>query len=385
MQKSAQTGIYFDYLVTDPVMGQISIEVTGRPEYEVEFVENDYSDEFLDAKYNQGRLAILQYHNTATYISFSDENCKGRNSGIQSVPTAFNRFYSNTHTDKKLYFYFLPCNGNNTTPYYLFMYRLMRTAGFNFINTPTSIAGLITPFTSIDDIIRARKENGEKNPGNNATYILKNAPHEYEIYGKTYGANKYDTSLICYAMSKLAQAEDHIVLYEYNERDLKELPAASLNVIRSMGNIEIVNIDDEIERHELEENDSLRSPRFNAHLLDRLGEKRCVLCNCGISEIIQGAHIWPVADIKRMNSLSLDQKLAYATDGENGLWMCQNHHKMFDSNILLLSANGKVSYKNDLSDSDKEYIDSITTVTNLSADLITPCYIHYINKRYASA
>lgn len=385
MQKSAQTGIYFDYLVTNPVMGQICVEVTGRHDYEVEFVENDYADEFLDAKYNQGRLAILQYHNTATYISFSDEKCEGRNSGIQSVPTAFNRFYSNAHEDKELYFYFLPCSGNNATPYYLFMYRLMKTAGFNFINVPPSLAGQMTPFTSIDDIIRARKENGDRNSGNNATYIIKNAPHEYEIFGKTYGANKYDTSLICYAISKLAQPEDNVTLYEYNERDLKELPAASLEVIRSMGNINIVNIDDEIERRELEENDSLRSPRFNARLLDRLGERHCVLCNCAISEIIQGAHIWPVSNIKRMTTLSLDEKLAYATDGENGLWMCQNHHKLFDSNILFLSTTGAVSYRTDLSDEDEEYIESVTTVANLPATLVTPSYINYINRRYATA
>ena len=152
-----------------------------------------------------------------------------------------------------------------------------------------------------------------------------------------------------------------------------------------MGNIEIINIDDEIEQRELEENDSLRSPRFNAHLLDRLGERHCVLCNCGISEVIQGAHIWPVSDIKRTSALSLDEKLAYATDGENGLWMCQNHHKMFDSNILFLSNNGEVSYKTDLSESDKAYIDSITTVTNLPEYLITPRYMYYIDKRYASA
>ena len=383
MQKSAQTGVYFDYLVTDPVMGQICVEVTGRPDYEVEFVENNYADEFLEAKYNQGRLAILQYHNTVTYISFSDEKCEGRNSGIQSVPTAFNRFYSNSHEDKQLYFYFLPCSGNNATPYYLFMYRLMRTAGFNFINIPPSLTGQITPFTSIDDIIRARKENGDRNSGNNATYIIKNAPHEYEIFGKTYGANKYDTSLICYAISKLARSEDSITLYEYNEKDLKELPAASLEVLRSMGNINIVNIDDEIERRELEENNSLRSPRFNARLLDRLGERHCVLCNCAISEIIQGAHIWPVADIKRITTLSPDEKLAYATDSENGLWMCQNHHKMFDSNILLLSATGEVSYNDNLSEDDVHYIDSVTTVTNLPTRLVTPSYIKYIGKRYA--
>lgn len=383
MQKSVQTGIYFDCLVTDPVMGQICVEVTGRSDYEVEFVENDYADEFLDAKYNQGRLGILQYHNTVAYISFSDEKCEGRNSGIQSVPTAFNRFYSNTHKDKKLYFYFLPCSGNNATPYYLFMYRLMKTAGFDFINIPTSLTGQITAFASIDDIIRARKENGDKNSGNNATYIVKNAPHEYEIFGKTYGANKYDTSLICYAISKLAQPKDHITLYEYNERDLKELPAASLSVIRSMGNINIVNIDDEMERHELEENDSLRSPRFNARLLDRLGERHCVLCNCRISELIHAAHIWPVADIKYVSSLSLEEKLAYATDGENGLWMCQNHHKMFDSDILTLSSKGDVKYKKDLTEEDKEYIESVTAVATLPTTLVTPRFSFYVNKRYA--
>lgn len=173
--------------------------------------------------------------------------------------------------------------------------------------------------------------------------------------------------------------------FYFTINNLKELPAASLDVIRSMGNIEIINIDDEIERRELEENDSLRSPRFNAHLLDRLGERHCVLCNCGISEVIQGAHIWPVSDIKRTSALSLDEKLAYATDGENGLWMCQNHHKMFDSNILLLSDSGQVSYKENLSSDDIKYIDSITTVAVLPPNLITPKYSMYVNKRYSNA
>lgn len=383
MQKSAQTGIYFDSLITHQIIRQICIEVTGRYDYDVQFVGNDYKDEFLDAKYNQGRLAILQYHNTAIYISFSDEKCEGRNSGIQSVPTAFHRFYSNAHQDKQLYFYFLPCSGNNATPYYLFMYRLMKTAGFNFLNVPSTLAGQITAFSSIDDIIRARKENRDRNSGNNAIYIIKNGPYEYEIFGKTYGANKYDTSLICYAISKLARIQDHITLYEYNEQDLKELPASSLSVIRSMGKINIVNIDDEIEKQEFEKNNSLRSPRFHAHLLDKLGEKHCVLCNCGISEIVQGAHIWPVADIKRITTLSDQEKLTYATDGDNGLWMCQNHHKMFDSNILFLSPSGEVSYKTNLSEEDEEYIDSITTVSNLSPKLVTPKYVNYIKRRYA--
>lgn len=48
MQKSAQTGIYFDDLVTHRILEEICVWITGRVDYEVEFVENDYSDEFLE-------------------------------------------------------------------------------------------------------------------------------------------------------------------------------------------------------------------------------------------------------------------------------------------------------------------------------------------------
>ena len=233
MQKSVQTGIYFDSLITDEILSDCCFKILGLTDFDKQFVDNNYSDEFLDATYNHGRLAILQYHDTVYYISFSDERCEGRNSGIQSVPTAFNRYYLNQYKEKRLYFYFLPCSGNNATSYYQFMYRLMKTAGFEFINIPNTIGG-INSFNSIDDIIRARKENGDKNSGNNATYLIKTDSHKYEIFGKTYGANKYDTSLICYAVSKLAGQEDCITLYEYNEKDLKELPEASLKVLRKM-------------------------------------------------------------------------------------------------------------------------------------------------------
>ncbi len=380
MQKSVQTGVYFDSLITNEILTDCCFKILGLTDFDKQFVDNNYSDEFLDATYNHGRLAILQYHDIVYYISFSDERCEGRNSGIQSVPTAFNRYYLNQYKEKRLYFYFLPCSGNNATSYYQFMYRLMKTAGFEFINIPDTI-GCINSFNSIDDIIRARKENGDKNSGNNATYLIKTDSHKYEIFGKTYGANKYDTSLICYAVNKLAGKEDCITLYEYNEKDLKELPEASLNVLKKMGNISIINIDDEIEKQELEENDSLRSPRFNARLLDRLGEKHCVLCDCGMSELVQAAHIWPVANIKK-TSFSLENKLDFATDGENGLWMCQNHHKMFDSNLLFLSENGEISYCPDLSETDENYAKSITTKMMLDTKLITPKFREYIHKRY---
>ena len=212
MQKSLLTGIYFDSLITYEILADCCLQILGKSEFDVNFVDNSYHDDFLDATYNQGRLAILHYQETVYYISFSDEKCEGRNSGIQSVPTAFNRYYLNNYPNKELYFYFLPCSGNNATSYYQFMYRLMKTSGFKFLNIPQSI-GAIYPFSTIDDIIRARKENRERNSGNNATYLIKSSANEYEIYGKTYGANKYDTSLICYAVSAISQSKTIKLLY----------------------------------------------------------------------------------------------------------------------------------------------------------------------------
>ena len=385
MQKSNVTKRYFDQIITDSVRRQICIELFGKNDHEVCFVDEAYKDEFVNSKYNKGRLAILEYKDTAIYISFSDDKGDGRNKSFQSVPTAFNLFFSNNYPNKKLYFCFLPCSGKDDTPYFMFMYRLMKTVGFEFLNTPQHLIGRITPFSSIDDIIRARKENNERNSANNGSFIVKNDVHEYEIYGKTYGANKYATSLICYAISKSALKQDSITLFEYKEKDLRVLPKSSLKVLRQMGNINIVVVDNEFEKKQLETNDSLRSPRFNAGLLNRLGERHCVLCDCAISEIIQGAHIWPVADIKKTSGLSDDEKLVYATDGENGLWMCQNHHKMFDSNIIRLSQEGKVSYKPELDENDEKYINSITTVPALPTELVTDEYKKYIEKRYKLA
>lgn len=384
MQKSDNTGIYFDSIVTSQVLKDICEKVTGQSNYSVQFVDNDYKDDFLQPTYNKGRLVILHYGDEVSFISISDQQCSGRNSGIQSVPTAFNQYYLNEYRNKKLYFYFVPCVGNNATDYYYFMYRLMVTSGFKFLNVPSTLKNKIVPFSSIDDLIRARKANGDKNSANNATYIVKTGTHEYEIFGKTYGANKYDTTLIGCAISALATDSDKITLYEFNEKDLKELPLSSLTVLRAMRRINIVNIDDEIEKKELESNNSLRSPRFNARLLERLGERRCVLCGCCISEIIQGAHIWPVADIKRDSLLSDKEKLDYATDGENGLWMCQNHHKLFDSNIIILSDDGGVKFSSNLESDEVTYLKSITKVSKLSSTLITQKFEEYVRKRYMS-
>ena len=91
-----------------------------------------------------------------------------------------------------------------------------------------------------------------------------------------------------------------------------------------MGIIDVVPTDMALEKRIYDGKEtSLRSPRYTYNLFNKLGNKHCALCNCEIPELIQGAHILPVAAIRRMNSIPIEKQLELALDGDNGLWLCK--------------------------------------------------------------
>ena len=150
------------------------------------------------------------------------------------------------------------------------------------------------------------------------------------------------------------------------------------------GRIKVIPTDMTMEIAHFNESDSLRSPQYMYNLLALRGMKKCSLCSCDVPEIIQGAHIWGVSQIKHIPGFSLDKKLEYALDGENGLWLCENHHKMFDANVISFNAEGKVLLRNNLMQSQKEFIEWATPTMQLPAELISDGFKFYISKRYAS-
>ena len=361
LQKSKSTGIYFKDIVTTEVLSDVCYRITGQTDFTYEYVDNEYQDMFLEKSYNKGRIAIMQYKDVVSYISFSELEIGGRNSSVQSVPTAFNLYYSNPYLKKRLYYYFLNVSGNAETDYQILIYRLMSTIGFEFLNANGNLLRRIQRFNSVEDIMFNRRINAGRNKSNNSTFITKGHAGEIEIYGKTYGANKYETSLICYALASLWQPGQRIKLYEVLEGDLKELPETSLNIIRKMGVIDIVPTDMTLEKRIYEGKENrLRSPRYTYNLFNKLGNKHCALCNCEIPELIQGAHILPVAAIRKMNYISFEQRLELALDGDNGLWLCENHHKMFDEGMLSFDKYGALLFRNDIDLRHMRFIDEIT-------------------------
>ena len=255
----------------------------------------------------------------------------------------------------------------------------MKTAKVNFLNEQESLNNEIIPFASPEDIVLHKDNIRNKNLSNKSTYITRNTQNNLQIFGKTYGASKYETTSLCLALSQISETK--IELYEIAEGGLTKLPKNSKLAIESLGIVTIYTSNRTIEREHFEQNDSLRSAEYIYNLFEKLGDKKCALCECDIPQIIQGAHIWPVAEIKKENCLTLNEKLDLAIDGDNGLWLCQNHHKLLDVNILRLFEDGSLKYKTSLTVTQSKYVKEITEITELSDTTVNEGFTKYLTKR----
>jgi hypothetical protein len=368
--KPQKGGYHYSDILTSKILRDVCERVTGCSEYTFKFDNTGY---------NKGRLATIEYHGTTTYVSFSEEGkIKGRNYFFQSLTTALVRYYSDKKANKRICFYFLPLSGSIETSYFMFIYRLMATARVEFLNADNFLNQEIYPFNTVDDIIAARDKNRRHNKSNNSTYITRSSNGITQIYGKTYGASKKEAALLCIAVSHLAL---QIELYEICEQNLSELPKPDLKVIQSLGNIKVIPTDLTLERNEFDTNNSLRSPRFTYNLLEKLGPKKCAFCVCEIPELIEGAHIWPVVEIKKVPDLREEIKLKHATDGDNGIWLCENHHKMLDENLLRINENGKLKFKSNIEVKSVEYIRDTTPITRLTGEIFTTKFVRYLKER----
>lgn len=356
-------------LLRPSILADVCLRITGQENYTVEFLD----------EYNKGKLAKLFYNDSVAYISFSEHRVESRNSFFQSFPTALVDYLNEENLNKRICFYILPTEANIETNYFLFMYRLMKTVGTEFLNESDMLSSSIEPFSTVEDVILNKNYIRGRNRANNSSYITKSTDKVIQVFGKLYGANKYETSLLCIALYRVTYL--NIDLFEIEEGNLTKLPRAARNYLLSLERFSIVNATITLEESEFRENDSLRSPRFIYNLLEKYGDKKCALCDCEIPEIIQGAHIWPVADIKRVNNLTQEEKLALAIDGDNGLWLCNNHHKLLDSKILRLFSDSSVKYKTTLSDTQREYLNDVTTVIELPSDIVNEGFTEYLTRR----
>lgn len=362
----------FDTILTDAILKDICQRTTGQCNFRV---VRDKST------YNKGRLVFVEYDNVVNYVSLSEISIEGRNSSLQSVPTAINLYYADERPNKRLCYYFMPHNGNAFTDYHLFVYKLLMTAGVTFLNIGQYWHETINPYSNVDDLIIDRRDNQVGNSSNNSSYVSKSTD-AIQIYAKTFGASKYESTLLAIAVSHIADRP--VELFNICEHDLKTLPQSSIKTINKLGNVKLYNTTLFLDKHlavDDTERSKLRSASYLYNLYNRIGVKKCALCGCEIPEIIQGAHIWGVSQISKEPGLADDAKFLHAIDGNNGLWLCQNHHKLIDSNIIMIEPNGHIRIKDGLVAKDIAFIRSITFKTSLDRAILTGEFKWYISKR----
>ncbi len=355
-------------MLSDEILEDICFKITGQSVFTV-----SYTDET-----NEGQLATLTFEGNNFYI-FLFQKKDSRNACFQSFPTALLKSLNDSQS-RGVFCYFLPLAEEEIprikTNYFKFMYRLMKTVGTNFINELLLVPYTIQPFQTVEDIILAKNNIRGRNSGNNSSYITKSTDDVIQVFGKLYGANKYETSLLCIAIYRVSY--NNIELFEIEEGNLRKLPKIARDYLLSLERFSVVNATITLEESEFRENNSLRSPRYIYNLLEKLGDKKCALCECEIPQIIQGAHIWPVADIKMNNNINQDEKLAHAINGNNGLWLCNNHHKLLDTHIIRLFDDNSIKHKVTLSERQSNYLNEVTTVRELSEDIINPEFSQYL-------
>ena len=79
--------------------------------------------------------------------------------------------------------------------------------------------------------------------------------------------------------------------------------------------------------------------------------------------------------------MTAEKKLECALDGENGLWLCENHRKMFDEHLLTFDQNGRVKFRNNIDHKYITYMDEITTSRTLPRSILTSRFLEYLQRR----
>jgi len=362
----------FSQTFSGEMLSDIALKITGQSSFEIEFDESDY---------NKGRLAKLFYNDSVYYVIISPVNsADGRNYWFQTVPSALTQFYNESKKSKGFYYYINNVVGNISTDYFNFMYRLMRTAGVIFLNDKEVFKNAIQPYYTVQDMIISKEKLRGKSKTNNSSYVTMDEDGVVQIFAKTYGANKKESSLICFAISQIHTGG--VILYQISEGNLNVLPQPDIDAISKLMTVRVVLSDIRIEKEEFVKNDSLRSPTFIYNLLDKLGQKKCEFCDCSIPQVIQAAHIWPVSEIKK-SLWSDEDKLTHAMHRDNGLWLCENHHKLLDRNIIVLSSHGELLVKKALDSTHYDYLSDVTKHIKILEKTKSGDFLTYLSLRNA--
>jgi hypothetical protein len=310
-------------------------------------IQNEFYEVILEKR--NGRYILIKNSNKDYYVIFSSKNAQdGRNSFInQYIATVLQSFVQDQTQSKEIYVYLIDTTRYAETAYMIDTYKMLKNIGITILNEDNLSIHPIEPYKSVSEWKTARNERQDYNPGNNSTYVLENED-SYTIYGKSFGANGKEASLICCTIAQIARLEGKDVhLYQVEDNDASGLSSQDIKLLQYYGVIVEKSILPRFEPRQYLKQQVQETSRdqatFQLNLLNKYGAKKCFICGNTIEESIIASHIHRIADIDK-SSLSWDEKCKAAVDPDNGFWLCANHDKMFEYGLFyFISQSLKIS------------------------------------------
>ena len=321
-------------------------------------------------------------------------------------------------------------------------YRMLQTLGFDIINIGDinfSKWKEIEPniclkktnigYSSFNKLINDISYISHKNKGNKPAYVkcYNDNPDQpkYVYTFKALGANAYDSFLVVWTLSKLAVREGKLLEFlfapeKYNFRlgqkntaETKDFPEPIKKLLDIIGLHITYESTNEIRQHldrekaQYETAKEEKNIRNQEYFKNNLREKgvlvKCCLCGCEIESILEAAHLWGVSEISNASEEVINaafdacgvdydsdqyaddvffKKYILANSGDNGIWLCRNHHGLFDRNHFAFDEqDGVLITQTD--DTVKEFIDTTSPHKNIPAFVLTPAtriFLQYANR-----
>jgi len=335
-------------ILTDEIIKDICVRSFDNESYNIEYEER-----------LNGRYIKLVKNEEVHYVclSASEDEYQGRNSFLsQYLGTAFCRYEADETPNKKMEVYLLMKNESAFLPYQMFIYRCCKTLQINLLN----IEDTIFPFSTYKEIKNVRSLTSDRNTGNNSSYFSDTGDF-IEFFAKCYGANGKESVFMAMVVKQLT--EKKIVIYQVEDHGQRSLSNPDKEILLKNG-FEFGEdiISEEFNRVNLDaaEKDLRDQPAFRLNLFKKFGDKKCYLCDCDIDSLIIASHIHRVTDIKNDKNITDEEKKKQIIDGDNGLWLCANHDKLFEYGLIYFN-DRKLVISNRLNEEQQEFVKEITT------------------------
>lgn len=206
---------------------------------------------------------------------------------------------------------------------------------------------------------------------------------------KTLGAQGYDSFLMMWTLSYLAKKEHKNLEFLFSTerygfrvpnrtvKVTKELTGPVKKLLTEVGiSIHFATSDEILQEYERDEDQFLRAKKnndirnqllFRNNIRSKGIQTKCAICGCEIESLLEAAHIWGIAEIKDENGRIINKivtstalkdlidpnspykddifykRYVLANSGDNGIWLCKNHHGLFDKHYYCFESEyGKI-------------------------------------------